>query len=81
MNSRIDISVLKKEPSKFYSPKGSLMGVPPEVLYQVLNIWESWNATSKEFYSSIDVSQKQMSGLLGKAKKLLLEVLVLSAML
>jgi hypothetical protein len=70
MDNGMDNTVLKKKLSTFRSPKGSLIGVPPEVLYEVLRAWESWKGTSKEFYSSIGVSQKQMAGVLGKAKKL-----------
>ena len=70
MENGMDNAVLKKKLSTFRSPKGSLKRVPPEVLYEVLRAWENWKGTSKEFYSSIGVSQTQMAGVLGKAKKL-----------
>ena len=63
-------TTLKKKLSTFRSPKGSLIGVPPEILCDLLQAWESWNGTLKEFYTSIGVSQRQAAGLLGKAKRL-----------
>ena len=66
----MDNSVIKKKLSTFKSPKGSFVRVPPEVLYELLCAWESWTGTLKDFYSSIGVSQKQVAGLLGKAKRI-----------
>jgi hypothetical protein len=63
-------AVLKKKLSTFRSEKGSLINVAPDVLQEVLRSWESWPGSTKEFYSSIGVSQRQMAVLMGKAKKM-----------
>lgn len=65
-----DQNVLKKKLSTYRSAKDQLRGVPAEVLNEVLKAWEQWSGTSKDFYSSIGVSQKQMAGLIGKAKRM-----------
>ena len=66
----MDNTILKKKLSTFRSPKGSLVRVTAEVLYELLRAWESWTGSLKEFYQSIGVSQKQAASLLGKAKRI-----------
>ena len=66
----MDNTVLKKKLSTYRSPKGSIVRVPPEVLYELLKAWESWTGTLSEFYTGIGVSQRQAAGLLGKAKRI-----------
>ncbi len=66
----MDNTILKKKLSTFRSPKGYFKDVSSEVMYELLRAWESWTGSSKEFYSSIGVSQKQAAGVLGKAKRL-----------
>lgn len=66
----MDNTVLKKKLSTFRSEKGSLINVSAEVLFEVLQAWESWPGSTKDFYQSIGVSQRQMAVLLGKAKKM-----------
>jgi len=62
--------ILKKKLSTYRSDKDQLRNVPPEVLVDVLRVWEGWAGSSKDFYSAIGVSQKQMASVIGKAKKL-----------
>lgn len=66
----MDNAVLKKKLSTFRSEKGSLIRLTPDILFEVLRAWESWTGSSKEFYRSIGASQKQMAGVLGKAKRM-----------
>jgi len=66
----MDNTVLKKKLSTFRSEKGSLIRLTPEILLELLRGWESWTGGSKDFYRSIGVSQKQMAGVLGKAKRM-----------
>lgn len=66
----MDNLILRKKLSTFRSEKGSLTQVAPDVLFEVLRAWESWTGSSKDFYRSIGVSQRQMAVLLGKAKKM-----------
>ena len=66
----MDNTILKKKLSTFRSQKGNLMNVAPDVLCELLRSWEEWPGTTKDFYKSIGVSQRQMAVLVGKAKKL-----------
>lgn len=66
----MDNTILKKKLSTFRSPKGNLVSVPPEVLYELLKAWESWPGTTKEFYQSIGMTKQQAARILGKAKQL-----------
>lgn len=66
----MDNTILKKKLSTFKSAKGSLVGVSPEVLYELLKAWESWTGPSREFYHSIGVNRRQAARILGKAKQL-----------
>jgi hypothetical protein len=66
----MDNTILKKKLSTFRSTAGKLIGVTPEVLFEVLRAWESWPGKSRDFYASIGVSYRQMAALLGKAKKM-----------
>jgi len=66
----MDNVTLKKKLSTYLSDKGQLRNLSPEVLYEVLVAWENWTGPSKDFYRSLGFTQKQMAGLIGKAKKL-----------
>lgn len=69
MNSDLTM-ILKKKLSTYRTDKDQLRNVSPEVLVDVLRAWEGWAGSSKDFYSAIGVSQKQMASVIGKAKKL-----------
>jgi hypothetical protein len=47
-----------------------MVGVPSEVLYELLKAWEVWTGKSKDFYQSLGVNRKQGARLVGQAKKL-----------
>jgi len=66
----MDNTILKKKLSTFRSQEGYLLGVSADVLQELLRAWEGWTGSSKDFYKSIGVSQRQMAVLLGKAKKI-----------
>ena len=66
----MDNVTLKKKLSTYLSEKGQLRNLNPEVLYEVLVAWENWTGPRKDFYRSLGFTQKQMAGLIGKAKKL-----------
>lgn len=66
----MDHGTLHKKLSTYLSEKGQLRNLPDELLYEVLHAWEIWQGKAKEFYKSVGFSQRQMAGLLGKAKKL-----------
>jgi hypothetical protein len=66
----MDNTILRKKLSTFKSPKGNLIGVSPEVLYELLKAWEGWDGPSREFYQSIGVNRRQAARILGKAKQM-----------
>lgn len=66
----MDNVTLKKKLSTFVSDKGYLINVPEDLLHEILVSWENWEGSSKEFYSSIGFSYRQMAGLIGRAKRL-----------
>jgi hypothetical protein len=66
----MDNTILKKKLSTFRSSKGSMVGVPSEVLYELLKAWEVWSGKSKDFYQSLGINRKQGARLVGQAKKL-----------
>jgi hypothetical protein len=66
----MDVVVLKKRLSTFKTEKGTLKNVSNEVLFEVLNTWEQWTGTAKDFYTSIGVTDKRMATIIGRAKKL-----------
>jgi hypothetical protein len=66
----MDPSTLKKKLSTYLSDKGYLRNVREDLLFEVLTAWEGWSGSAKDFYRSIGFSQRQMAGLIGKAKKL-----------
>lgn len=66
----MDHTSLKKKLSTYVSDSGRLRNVSDELLCEVLNTWEEWVGTAKDFYKSIGFSQRQMAKLIGKAKKL-----------
>jgi len=66
----MDNVTLKKKLSTYLSDKGQLRNLSSDILYEVLVSWENWTGSSKDFYRSLGFTQKQMAGLIGKAKKL-----------
>lgn len=66
----MDINILKKKLSTYLSPKGRLLNLGDDMLFEVVTAWENWSGTSAEFYRSIGFSKQQLASLLGKAKKL-----------
>ncbi len=66
----MELEVLKKKLSSFKSNSGRVKNVSDELLLEVLSAWELFPGTAKDFYTSIGVSSKGISSMLGKAKRL-----------
>jgi hypothetical protein len=66
----MDNVTLRKKLSTYVSDKGYLKNVSDELLFEVLVAWENWTASSKEFYTSLGFTHRQMASIIGKAKKL-----------
>ncbi len=66
----MDNITLKKKLSSYVSDKGYLKNVSDDILLEVLIAWENWTGSTKEFYSSLGFTHRQMASLIGKAKRL-----------
>ncbi len=69
-NNEQEHLILKKRLNTFKNPKGSLLGVPDDLVIDIIRAWERWTGTSKSFYQSIGVKKEQLSFLIKKGKKL-----------
>lgn len=65
--------ILKKRLNTFKTGKGSLVGVPDELLIEVIQVWERWTGTSKSLCSSLGIKTEQLAFIIKKGKKVLKE--------
>ena len=66
----MDLEVLKKKVSTFRGEGGRVRNVSDELLLEILSAWEQWTGPTKGFCIAVGVSQKGISSIIGKAKKL-----------
>jgi hypothetical protein len=66
----MDLEILKKKISTFRGDGGRVRISDDHLLMEILEAWEQWSGPIKEFYRAIEVSQKGMASIIGKAKKL-----------
>jgi len=66
----MDLEILKKKISSYRSDGGLVRGVSDEVLLQMLEAWEQWVGSAKDFARAIGLNRKSIPKLIGKAKKL-----------
>lgn len=66
----MDLEILKKKISSFRSDGGRVRNVSDDLLIEILSSWELWTGPAKGFYTALGVSQKGISSIIGKAKKL-----------
>jgi hypothetical protein len=66
----MDLEILKKKISSFRGEGGRVRGVNDELLMEILMAWEQWTGPASGFYTAVGVSQKGISSIIGKAKKL-----------
>jgi hypothetical protein len=66
----MDLEILKKKISTFRGEGGRVRITDDHLLMEILAAWEQWTGPSSGFYGSIGVSQKGISSIIGKAKKL-----------
>ena len=67
---KMELEVLKKKLSAFKGDGGRIRNVNDELLLEILSHWEYWAGTAKDFYKGIGSSEKGISFMLGKAKRL-----------
>ena len=73
----MELEILRKKLSTFRTESGSIRGVSDDVLLEVLHAWENWPGTSKDFYRGLGSSRTGMASMIGKAKRLKREGVVL----
>lgn len=66
----MDLEVLKKKVSTFKGDGGRVKITDDNLLLEILSEWEKWTGPADGFYKSIGVSQKGISSIIGRAKKL-----------
>ena len=73
----MELEILKKKLSSFKSEKGRITKVSDDLLSEILSAWENWPGTAKDFYQTLGSNQKKMARMIGKAKKLKREGLLI----
>lgn len=66
----MDLEILKKKISTFKGDGGRVSITDDHLLLEILSAWEQWTGPASGFYSSIGVSAKGISSIIGRAKKL-----------
>lgn len=66
----MDLEILKKKISTFRGEGGRVRITDDHLLMEILAAWEQWTGAASGFYGAIGVSQKGISSIIGKAKKL-----------
>jgi hypothetical protein len=66
----VDLEILKKKVSTFRGEGGRVTKVSDELLMEILSAWEQWTGPASGFYKALGISQKGISSIIGKAKKL-----------
>ena len=66
----MELEILKKKISTFRGEGGRVRITDDSLLMEILAAWEQWTGAASGFYGSIGVSQKGISSIIGKAKKL-----------
>lgn len=63
--------ILKKRLNTFKTPKGSITGVPDDLIIDIIKAWERWTGTSRSLCQSLGVKDKQLANIIKKGKRLL----------
>lgn len=63
--------ILKKRLNSYRGPKGNLLGLPDELILDIIKTWERWPGTGKSYYSSLGIKKEQMANIIKKGKRLL----------
>lgn len=66
----MELEILKKKISTFRGEGGRVRITDDSLLMEILAAWEQWTGAASGFYGAIGVSQKGISSIIGKAKKL-----------
>jgi hypothetical protein len=66
----MELEILRKKISTFRGEGGRVRITEDALLMEILSAWEQWTGPASGFYGAIGVSQKGISSIIGKAKKL-----------
>jgi hypothetical protein len=66
----MELEILRKKISTFRGEGGRVRITDDSLLMEILSAWEQWTGPASGFYGAIGVSQKGISSIIGKAKKL-----------
>ena len=74
MNDQNSVNlVLRKRLNTCRNANGNLLGIPDELIMDIIKTWEQWPGTGKSFYSSIGIKKEQMANIIKKGKRLFKE--------
>ena len=66
----MDLEVLKKKVSTYRGEGGRVRISDDGLVLEILSAWEQWTGAADGFYKAIGVSQKGISSIIGRGKKL-----------
>lgn len=66
----MDLEILRKKLSSFKGEGGRVTKVSDDLLLEILNAWEHWSGSAKDFYRALGSNNKKMARIIGKAKQL-----------
>lgn len=66
----MDIEVLKKKISTFRGDGGKVRITDDHLCMEILQSWEQWKGSSKDFFRTIGVSKSGLAAIIGKAKRM-----------
>ncbi len=66
----MDLEVLRKKISTYRSDGGKLRIADDQLYMEILQAWEMWSGSSKDFFRALGVSKNGMAGIIGKAKRM-----------
>lgn len=66
----MDMEVLRKRISTFRGDGGKLRIMDDQLYMEILQAWEQWKGTSKDFFRTIGVSKSGLAAIIGKAKRM-----------
>ena len=66
----MDFEILKKKISTYRGEGGRISITDDGLLIEILEAWERWTGPASGFYTSLGISSKGISSIIGRAKKL-----------
>ena len=66
----MDLEVLKKKISTFRGDSGKVRITDDQLYMEILQAWEQWKGSSKDFFRTIGVSKSGLAAIIGKAKRM-----------